>query len=157
MNLLETRKGSRICAMQVIYSQEAGGEDLSGTQLMSSEFLTIEEPDPEYMERTVQGVCDHKDELDQMIDRFARGWKAARLPKVDLAILRLGIFEILYREDIPDGATINECVEMAKKYSNPESGSYINGILSSCVRYKLNPDEEVETVEMPEVTEVPEE
>ncbi len=139
----KTRQGSRICAMQILYSRETGGEDLSGTQDIAMEVLPLEEADGEYMDSVLKGVAEHLEEIDAAISRYAVGWKIDRLPKVDLSILRLGIFEIFWRDDIPDKATINECVEMAKSYSTPDSGSYINGILSSCLKEKGAAAEEV--------------
>ena len=133
---LKTRQGSRICAMQILYSRETGGEDPSGTQDIAMEVLPLDKADGDYMKSVLEGVAEHQEEIDAAISRYAVGWKIDRLPKVDLSILRLGIFELFWRDDIPDKATINECVEMAKHYSTPEAGSYINGILSSCLKEK---------------------
>jgi len=127
--------------MQLLYSREVGGEDLSGTQDIAMEILPLEEADGAYLESVLSGVEAHKEEIDGAISHYAKGWKIDRLPKVDLAILRLGIFELFWRDDIPAGATLDECVEMAKRYSTPESGAYINGILASCLREKEHPEQ----------------
>lgn len=83
-----------------------------------------------YIEDVVNGVLKNLDKIDKLIEERAIGWKLNRISKVDLAILRLGIYEILFRDDIPYTVTINEAVEMAKKYSTEESGAFINGIFS---------------------------
>jgi len=132
--------------MQLLYSREIGGDDLNGTQNIAMEVLPLEEADADYLKSVLEGVETHKEEIDDAIGRYAMGWKVERLPKVDLSILRLGIFEIFWRDDIPDGATINECVEMAKQYSTPEAGRYINGILHSCETEKNQPTETEDTV-----------
>jgi len=147
---LTIRQSSRICAMQVLYSRQAGGEDRPETELLAAEHLQIQEPDPAYMKKTIQGVEEHLPEIDERIGRYAKNWSVDRLPRVDLAILRLGIFELFWREDIPDGATINECVEMAKRYSTPEAGHYINGILSSCLREKKPSDSAAQAQPLPD-------
>jgi len=126
--------------MQLLYSREVGGEDVSGTQDIAMEILPLEEADSAYLESVLGGVEAHKEEIDEAISRYAKGWKIDRLPKVDLAILRLGIFELNWRDDIPTGATMDECVEMAKRYSTPESGAYINGILASVLKEKQSGD-----------------
>lgn len=87
-----------------------------------------------YIRRVVQGIADHGYELDQYIERYAVGWKFARIPLVASAIMRLAMYEILYMPDIPHGASINEAVEIAKKYETPETVKFINGILGTFVR-----------------------
>ncbi len=72
--------------------------------------------------------------IDIYIEKYAKEWTVDRMSKVDLAILRLAMFEILYREDIPYSVSINEAVELAKKYSSEKSSSFINGILGNFIR-----------------------
>ena len=81
---------------------------------------------------TVAGA--HQEELDDKITTYAVGWTLDRMSKVSLAILRLAITEILYFEDVPVGVTINEAVELAKKYAGKEDSSFINGILGTLSR-----------------------
>ena len=73
-------------------------------------------------------------ELDDVINKYSKGWKANRLPKVNLAILRLAIYEIKYLDDVPNSVAINEAVELAKKYSGEGDYSFINGILGSVAK-----------------------
>lgn len=88
----------------------------------------------EYAEELYQGVCSHKEELDDIISSFSNGWKLNRILKVNLSILRLAVYEMKYVEDVPDSVAINEAVELAKKYSGKEDASFINGILGAYSR-----------------------
>lgn len=88
------------------------------------------EPD-EYINTVFTGVYDNLEALDEIISEKAIGWKINRISKTSLCILRLSIFEIKFMEDIPVSVSINEAVELAKKYATPEDASFINGILSS--------------------------
>lgn len=88
----------------------------------------------DYIRRLVKGVDEHAAELDGYIARYAKGWSFSRIPLVASAIMRVSMYEILYMPDIPNGAAINEAVEIAKKYETPETVKFINGILGSFVR-----------------------
>ena len=91
-----------------------------------------------YIRTLVSGVDEHAAELDTYIAKYARKWSFARIPLVASAIMRVAMFEILYMPDIPNGASINEAVEIAKKYETPETVKFINGILGSFVRQELS-------------------
>lgn len=88
----------------------------------------------EYIRRLVSGVAEHAAELDTYIARYSVGWNFARIPLVASAIMRVAMYEILYMPDIPNNVSINEAVEIAKKYETPETVKFINGILGSFVR-----------------------
>ena len=99
--------------------------------------LYNDRPDAEqmkYLRRIVNGVSEHRPELDGYIDKYSKGWKFSRISMVAVAIMRVAMFEILYMEDVPDGAAINEAVEIAKKYESNETVAFINGILGTFVR-----------------------
>ena len=72
---------------------------------------------------------DHQAEVDDYIRRFARDWSLERMPTVDRTLLRMGVYELLYRPDVPTGAVISEAVELAQRYSTDESGRFVNGML----------------------------
>ena len=91
----------------------------------------------EYIRRLVRGVNEHAYELDGYIEKYSKGWKFSRIPLVASAIMRVAMYEILYMPDIPNGAAINEAVEIAKKYETPETVKFINGILGSFVRQEI--------------------
>ena len=88
----------------------------------------------EYAKALCQGVDEKADELDSVISQYLTGWKLNRIAKVNLAILRLALYEIIYADDVPDSVAINEAVELAKKYSGDEDSGFINGILGAYVR-----------------------
>lgn len=75
------------------------------------------------------GVRESRDELDETIQAVAVNWQVSRMPVIDRAILRMGVYELLYMHDVPPKVTINEAVELAKKYSTEKSGSFVNGVL----------------------------
>ena len=97
-------------------------------------------PDPVYEEdlafihSLVEGVGSHADELDERISAYLRDWSLARVAKVDLAILRLAFYELLYLKDVPETVVISEAVEMAKRYSTDKSGAFVNGVLGALSR-----------------------
>ena len=92
----------------------------------------------DYIRRLVKGVEEHAAELDGYIAKYTKGWSFARIPLVASAIMRVAMFEILYMPDVPNGAAINEAVEIAKKYETPETVKFINGILGSFVRQEVS-------------------
>ena len=91
----------------------------------------------DYIRRLVKGVNEHAAELDGYIAKYAKGWSFARIPLVASAIMRVAMYEILYMPDIPNSVSINEAVEIAKKYETPETVKFINGILGSFVRQEI--------------------
>lgn len=109
--------------------------------LAEEESLYQETPNAkqaEYIRRLVKGVAEHGAELDGYIARYAKGWNFARIPLVASAIMRVAMYEILYMPDIPAAASINEAVEIAKKYETPETVKFINGILGSFLRQEVS-------------------
>lgn len=84
---------------------------------------------PEFGLRLVEGVLSHRPEIDKAIQDHSQEWSLERMPVVDRNIIRLGIYEMLYEEDIPVSVSINEAVELAKTYGTRDSSKFINGIL----------------------------
>jgi N utilization substance protein B len=78
----------------------------------------------------VKGVGRHQDEIDGYIRRYARGWALERMPALDRALLRMGIYELIHRPDVPTSAILSEAVELASRYSTEESGRFVNGVLA---------------------------
>ena len=123
-------------------------DELLDERLTAEVFSTLAEEDPiyneapnakqaDYIRRLVKGVNEHAAELDGYIAKYAKGWSFARIPLVASAIMRVAMFEILYMPEIPNGAAINEAVEIAKKYETPETVKFMNGILGSFVRQEI--------------------
>lgn len=88
----------------------------------------------DYARSIALGVEEKKKNLDGLIEKYSKGWKVKRLPKVNLAILRLAAYEILFVDDVPESVAINEAVELAKKYSGESDYSFINGVLGALVK-----------------------
>ena len=126
------RKIARAHAMKLIYEWEMGGDGGEETRL---NLLGVEpgERESEYMNRMFEGVVGQQEELDECIARHLRGWTIERISRVDLAILRLGAYELSVGE-VPAGIVINEAVELANQYSSDKAGSFINGVLGSLSR-----------------------
>ncbi|MDY3729114.1 MAG: transcription antitermination factor NusB [Candidatus Choladocola sp.] len=89
----------------------------------------VTEEEHAYMVEKFDHIKERIDEIDEKINQVAKGWKTERMGKADLAILRLGVYEMLYDEDVPVKVAINEAVELAKKYGGDESPAFVNGIL----------------------------
>lgn len=90
----------------------------------------VSEEDRKYLENREQDILSKLSEIDKAISEKATGWTIDRMGKVDLAIIRLAVYEILFDDEIPVGVSINEAVELAKKYGRDESGSFVNGVLA---------------------------
>lgn len=123
-------------------------DDLLDQRLTGEAFAALAEEDAlytetpnakqdDYIRRLVRGVSAHAPELDGYIEKYAKGWSFSRIPLVASAIMRVAMYEILYMPEIPNGAAINEAVEIAKKYETPETVKFINGILGSFVRQEM--------------------
>ena len=89
--------------------------------------------DMAYLKDVLEGVFKDVDKLDDMINKHAKGWTISRMARIDVAILRIAVYELLYRKDIPNSVSVNEAVELAKKYSHEGAGAFINGILASVI------------------------
>jgi N utilization substance protein B len=102
-----------------------------------------------YISKLVTGVSQHAPELDGYIARYSVGWNFSRISRLAAAIMRVAMYEILYMPDIPNSAAINEAVEIAKGYEEPQVVSFINGILGSFVRAEF-PEEKAQKPDLPE-------
>ena len=131
-----SRKVAREHVFKILYGIPFHNEDVT---LLTDQYLqdfaeeAVEERDLEFIKEETRGVQDHLEELDETIGSALKGWKVNRLSKVDLSILRLAVYEILYVEDLPVSVSINEAVELAKKYSQEAAPAFINGILGAIV------------------------
>lgn len=90
-----------------------------------------------YAKQCVEGVTENGAEIDETLETYAQGWTIARMPALDRAILRLGTWEILFNDEIPDPVAVSEAVELAKEFSTEESAGFVNGLLSKIVSTKM--------------------
>ncbi|MBV8980705.1 MAG: transcription antitermination factor NusB [Acidimicrobiia bacterium] len=121
--LLGTRRQARELALSLLY--EADTKTVAPSAILADFPI---EPDP-FAADLVAGVGEHQAEIDDLIRRFARDWTIDRMPVVDRNLLRIGIYELLQRPDVPTAALISEAVELARRYSTEESGRFVNGML----------------------------
>ena len=129
MTRREAREQAFILIFEKSFNTEAGIDEILS---LAKELELID--NDEFLESLVNKTCEMQQEIDEHISNNARGWKINRIAKVPLAIIRLALAEILYFEDVPAGVSINEAVELAKKYATPEDASFINGLLGTVAR-----------------------
>jgi transcription antitermination protein NusB len=135
------RRASREIAMKLLYQMEIQKDDREDQLKLAFEENVLTDSDRQYISDVIEGVTKNKDNLDSIIEKYSKGWKVNRLSKVDLSILRLSTYEISFREDIPFNVSVNEAVELAKKYSSEDAGAFINGILGKVTKMKESPQE----------------
>ncbi|WP_312654374.1 transcription antitermination factor NusB [Proteiniclasticum sp.] len=126
------RKRTREIAMELLYQStmnEKTAEELMDDYFEDNQDDLREDTDLKYLEDVLSGVMSHKENIDKLIEKYLVNWKLSRVSKINLSILRLATYEILYVDNIPDNVSIYEAVEMAKKYSDESSGSFVNGVL----------------------------
>jgi transcription antitermination factor NusB len=129
---MRKRSQSREFALQILYQIDITRE--SSDQVWDSFWTTSDETDADeavkdFARNLVKGVADNLSAIDLKISQYAKNWELERMAVVDRNILRLGAYEILFCRDIPPKVSINEAVELAKKYSDVQAGKFVNGIL----------------------------
>lgn len=129
MNRHEAREATLGLVFEKSFQPEENTEKLYDTAKLARE---IEED--EYVRRTTTGVFDKLDEIDSLIEDAAKGWKIGRMPKVSLAIMRICTYEMLYDKDIPINVSLNEAVELAKKYDGDDAPAFVNGVLNKIAK-----------------------
>lgn len=143
-----TRSTARHLAIQLCFAASASGrapKELAEDFFSEEHFATLAGVDELYAElpkgkhldyilRLSSLVWDKRGELDAYIERYAKGWRPERISRTALAVLRCAICEILYLEDVPASAAINEAVELDKNYDEPDTVAFVNGVLGSFVR-----------------------
>ena len=129
-----TRKQAREEAFILIF--EKAFNDIPPSEILEIAGEVRDLIPDEYIEKVFFGVFDNLDKIDELISKNSVGWKISRISKTALSILRLAIFEIEYYDEIPDSVSINEAVELSKKYATKEDASFVNGILSTIVKEK---------------------
>ena len=129
MNRSKEREQAFILVFEKTFNPEVSIEDIFKLAI-ESEFMKPSD----FAEKLASMTVENVEEIDGKIEEFAVGWTISRITKVSLSILRIAICEILYMDDIPVGVSINEAVELAKKYAGKEDSAFINGVLGSLSR-----------------------
>jgi transcription antitermination factor NusB len=125
-----SRTLARELALKLLYVSDLSKPDQQEQQLR--DVLEVEHPPAAVADlagEISRGVRESLAELDEVIQQVAVNWQVSRMPVIDRAILRMGVYELLYMHDVPPKVTINEAVELAKKYSTEKSGAFVNGVL----------------------------
>ncbi|MGE5627491.1 MAG: transcription antitermination factor NusB [Solirubrobacterales bacterium] len=140
------RRKSRELAMKLLYQMSINKEDYDSVMLnlkesiecdlKSEEDIDLKEIDMEYIARIIKGVQENMETIDSEIEKYLVNWKLNRLSKVDLTIMRICAYEIMFEIDIPNKVSINEGLELAKKYSEENSASFINGVIDNIIKNK---------------------
>ncbi len=127
MDRPDERSDARERALYLLYEAHSKG-------IAPADALSLQVLEPDELTRTlVSGVGEHGEQIDRAIARRAKGWTLARMPVLDLNVLRLGAFELAYRPDVPVAVVLDEAVELAKRFSTDDSGRFVNGVLSALV------------------------
>ena len=144
-----SRTTARVAAMQMIFEKISGGQggedtlkmvydELREDGLPGVEHIGRKEPDGEdreYISAALEGVLAHRDEIDELIEKnTAKGWSIDRISLVNLTIMRLAVWEILYAGDVPGNVSIAEALELTERFSDPEDKAFVNGILGTILR-----------------------
>lgn len=128
------RRSGRELAFKLLFQCDVGGVPLEEVLRAARENSEASEDVWQFAEELARGAWSYQREADEIITRFSAGWTLERMPSADRNLLRLAVFEILHRDEIPQSVSINEAVELAKEYSTQDSAKFINGILGSFAR-----------------------
>lgn len=130
------RRKSREFAMKLLFETSINKIDYKEAieHLKEEAEVDLTDIDMDYVNKVLSGIELHKEEIDKKIEQYLINWKLYRLAKIDLAILRVATYEILFENDIPERVSVNEGIELAKKYSDDKSSNFINGVLGKMIQ-----------------------
>jgi transcription antitermination protein NusB len=128
------RSKARKRALDILYEAELQSVDLATA--LSRRLATGDPPLNEYTISLVEGVIAHRQRIDELLATYSVGWTLERMPAVDRNVLRLGAFELLYRDDVPDAVAISEAVKLVRDLSTDESPGFVNGLLARLAEIK---------------------
>ena len=129
---MSARSKARKRAVDVLFEADTRGVDVETT--LDDRLALADPPLNPYTVEVVRGIAEHRARIDAILGEYAEGWTLARMPGVDRAVLRLGVFELLWRADVPHPVAIDEAVELAKRLSTDESPRFVNGVLARVLR-----------------------
>ena len=128
------RSKARKRALDVLYEADQRGKDPLAT--LKERLAQSDPPVPEYAVSLVEGVVANQVRIDELLETYAQEWTLARFPAVDLAVLRIGVYELLWCPDVPDAVAVSEAVALAASLSTDESPAFINGLLARILQLK---------------------
>ena len=131
---MAARSKARKRALDVLYASDMRGE--SAAEALERAIGEGDAPTNEYTAVLVRGVEEHRTRIDEVLGSYAEGWTLARMPAVDRNVLRLGVWELLYADDVPDAVAVSEAMALVRDLSTDESPQFVNGVLGNIVRNK---------------------
>ncbi len=137
---MRKRTLAREFALRILYQSEILRREIKLTA--ENSWTELEDTDPivkDFAQRLIEGVAQHLEEINAKISQYATNWQIKRMAIIDRNILRIGVFELLYADDIPPKVSINEAIELAKKYGDLESSKFTNGILDKIHKTEISP------------------
>lgn len=139
---MSARSKARKRALDVLYEAELRGETPAIVMTQVAARRKVDDGvDPHvYTEILVDGVVTHRDRIDEILSTYSQGWTLERMPVIDRNVLRLGVYELLWSDDVPDSVAIDEAVELAKSLSTDESPGFVNGLLARVVQVRATLD-----------------
>ena len=132
---MAARSKARKRAVDLIYEADLRGADPVST--LAERVALADPPISDYTIELIEGIAQHRAAIDQLLTDYSEGWTLDRMPGVDRAVLRVGLYELLWATDVPDAVAIDEAVELAKLLSTDESPKFVNGILGRVLRDQL--------------------
>ena len=132
---MAARTKARKRAVDLLYEADLRGADPVST--LAERIALADPPISDYTVELVEGVTAHRQAIDELLASYAEGWTLERMPGVDRAVLRVGLYELLWSADVPDAVAIDEAVELAKALSTDESPRFVNGLLGRVLRNQL--------------------
>jgi N utilization substance protein B len=131
---MSARTKARKRALDVLFASELRSEN--PVEALERAIAEGEGPTNDYSATLVRGVVEHQARIDELLTAYAEGWSLARMPAVDRNVLRLGVFELLYADDVPDPVAVSEAMALVRDLSTDESPAFVNGILGNIQRNK---------------------
>ena len=131
---MSARSKARKRALDVLFEAEQRGVDVLAT--LAGRLADAEPPVAEFTVELVEGVVAHRARIDELLSTYSQGWSLDRMPAVDRAVLRLGAFELLWRDDVPDAVVVDQAVELARSLSTDDSPAFVNGLLGRLLDLK---------------------
>ncbi|MGH3364933.1 MAG: transcription antitermination factor NusB [Nocardioidaceae bacterium] len=131
---MAARSKARKRALDILFESEA--RDVAASVVLEERVRAGDPPIHEYTAALVRGVAENAPRIDELISAYAQGWSLERMPAVDRNVLRIGVYEILYVEDVPDAVAVSEALNLVRELSTDESPNFVNGVLGNILRNK---------------------
>ena len=129
MSEIKRREARELVIALLFETEFKDGEDVSEIYEISVENREI--PEDDYIKRAYFGVCENKEKIDELIGKSTHGWITNRLTRLSRSVMRLAVYEMLFEEKIPNSVSINEAIELTKKFDDPKAKAFVNGVLNS--------------------------